>query len=191
MSSPDVCYKVIIIGDSGVGKTSLAIRQCKGSFNCQNVPTIGTSHLTTTICIDDTNVDLKLWDTAGQEQFASLVKNYIRGASVCIIVASLTDSNSVDHIELWEQKIRDTGENPPIIIAINKCDFSDGSLITVEEIKFKLSKYEHLIFASAKTGNGVEEIFALAAAAAVKFEKGQIENPEVIKETAKNKKCCD
>lgn len=162
-------YKIIILGNAGVGKTSLANRQCRGQFTYQMTPTIGTSHMKTVIPLTDENVELKIWDTAGQEQFASLVSMYARGAHACIMVGSFCDPNSMEDLELWKERLNVAGENPPIIVAVNKTDMQEGAPLTLDGIKEKYGeKYPDLLFVSAKTGDGVKELFMAAADAAVK-----------------------
>lgn len=187
-------YKVIILGDTGVGKTSLANRQCNGKFNFQMTPTVGTSHLKTTVQIEEKPVELKIWDTAGQEQFASLVSMYARGANACIIVGSFVDPGSIDNIEVWAERLHNAGEDPPILVAINKIDMQNGAPMTTDQIREKLCKYENLFFVSARTGDGVNELFVGTAqeADSKTQSSGQQEQIGVNINNQSNKKdgCC-
>lgn len=187
-------FKLIVLGDSGVGKTSLVIKQCQETFSYQRAPTIGTTHIKTVIQFDDYDVELKIWDTAGQEQFAALVPMYARGAQVCIFVASLVDPASIKHIENWHERLNTAGENPPFIVAINKIDIPTDASTTIDQVREEYSeKYPNMYFVSARTGDCVHELFAGAAQEALKTLKLKEEDVSVnIAENQKpaNKGCC-
>ena len=189
-----VSFKLIVLGDSGVGKTSLVIRQTRGQFSYSMAPTIGASHMKTVIPIDDYDVELKIWDTAGQEQFASLVPMYARDSNACILVASYFDPASIKNLESWQERLRDANENPPFVVAINKTDMTEGAPMTYEEIREQYGeKYPNLFFVSAKTGDSVNELFACAAQEALKayHEKQSSETIDIAKpQQAKEKKGC-
>lgn len=185
-------FKLIILGDSGVGKTSLAVRQCRGQFSFQMTPTVGTSHLKTVVKVANREVELKIWDTAGQEQFASLVSMYARGAQACVIVGSFVDHVSIENIDTWRYRLHDAGEDPPIIVAINKTDMHEGAPSTQEEIREALGdRYPNLFFVSAKTGEGVESLFASAASEALqRAGKRETSTGVDVSETKKDKSSC-
>ncbi|OHT15232.1 small GTP-binding protein [Tritrichomonas foetus] len=189
-------YKMIILGDTGVGKTSLAMRQCRGQFSFQMMPTVGTSHMKTIVNVGGSDIELKIWDTAGQEQFASLVSMYARNSQICLIVASFVDPTSIDNIKIWHDRLLDAGENPPIVVAINKQDMEVGAPMTNDQIRDAIGeKYANVFFVSAKTGDGVESLFVSAATEA---HKSMIEqnnkNGVLISEKAQsnrsNSGCC-
>jgi small GTP-binding protein len=161
-------FKVILLGDTGVGKTSIARRQSQDAFDFKMTPTVGASHLRATVMLDDQPVDLLLWDTAGQEQFVSLVPMYARGANVCIIVGSIMNPDSCDHIPLWRERLFDAGERPPIITAINKIDLLDGAPLTIEALKAKLTSFPSLYFVLARTGDAIASLFTEVAQMALK-----------------------
>jgi small GTP-binding protein len=158
--SEELKFKVILVGDTSVGKTSVARRQAHGSFDFRMTPTVGVDHMISTVQIGDKTVKLMLWDTAGQEQFAALVPMYIRGAHVCIIVASIMDPDSCEHIALWKERVESEGENPPMIVAINKTDLIDGAPVSLDDMrKMYADTYENLFFVSARTGDGITQLF--------------------------------
>jgi small GTP-binding protein len=171
-------FKVILLGDAGVGKTSIARRQAHGTFEFKMTPTVGASHLRATMSVGDETVDLMLWDTAGQEQFASLVPMYARGAHVCIIVASIVNPDSCDNVALWRDRLLDSGEAPPVVVAVNKVDLLDGAPLNIEALKEKLSAFASLYFVSARTGDCVDQLFTEVAQLAVRGREGQ-RAPEV------------
>ncbi|EAX89983.1 small GTP-binding protein, putative [Trichomonas vaginalis G3] len=189
-----ISFKLIVIGDSGVGKTSLVIRQSRNQFSFQMAPTIGTSHIRVNIPIEDYDVELKIWDTAGQEQFAPLVSMYARGATVCIIVASSIDTASVKNIATWKERLKEANEDPAIVIALNKADMVELGNPTLDQIREELhEKYENIFSVSAKTGEGVNDLFTCAAKLALENNKERFEEPKVSLDKNDNqssRKCC-
>jgi small GTP-binding protein len=186
-------FKVIILGDTGVGKTSIALRRVEDVFEIKRIPTVGLSHLHCPATVDGSVVELLIWDTAGQEQFAQLVPMYARGAHVCIIVASILNSDSCDNIPVWKDRLHASGEKPPIIVAINKMDLLEGAPMTMEGIKEQLDGFEYLYFVSAKSGDCIEQLFNEAARLAVKYNLPGPDPGVVLNQTASQKKeesCC-
>jgi small GTP-binding protein len=161
-------FKVILLGDASVGKTSIARRQVYGAFDFKMMSTVGVDHLVSNVQIAGRTVKLMLWDTAGQEQFASLVPMYVRGADACILVASLVDPDSCDHMGGWVRLLQQSGENPPIIIAINKIDLSEGAPMTADEIRTRYGKeFPQMFFVSARTGESILPLFQQVSVAAM------------------------
>jgi small GTP-binding protein len=186
-------YKVILIGDASVGKTSIARRQANGVFDFKMMSTVGVDHLVSTIEIDGSPIKLMLWDTAGQEQFASLVPMYVRGAHACIIVASVVDPDSCDHMEEWMRILQKSGENPPIIVVINKTDLLDGAPMTQEEIRMKYGAiFPVMFFVSARTGDTISTLFQQVGIAAMSYGVGShaIERQPLQKRGEDGAGCC-
>jgi small GTP-binding protein len=173
-----------------VGKTSIARRQAQGTFDFKMTPTVGASHLRATISVDSETVDLLLWDTAGQEQFASLVPMYARGAHVCIIVASIVNPDSCDNVTLWRDRLLDSGENPPIVVAINKMDLLDGAPMNVEALREKLAEFPSMYFVSARTGDCIEQLFLDVGQMAVRGRKQEQGRSVDIQQPVEEKGCC-
>lgn len=181
-------FKVILLGDAGVGKTSIAKRQCAGSFDFKMNPTVGASHLKASMTIDNKKVELMIWDTAGQEQFASLVPMYSRNANVCIIAASIVNPDSVEHLDDWLERLYSSDEKPSIVVAINKIDLTDGAPMTPDDIRDKYGeKYPNMFFVSARTGDGIDQLFQAVATEALKT---YVENPTKPTEPPKETKSC-
>jgi GTPase SAR1 family protein len=84
---------------------------------------------------------------------------YARGAHVCIIVASIVNPDSCDNVTLWQDRLHESGESPPIVVAINKTDLLDGAPINVEELREKLSAFASIYFVSARTGDCIDQLF--------------------------------
>jgi small GTP-binding protein len=188
--SDELKFKVIVVGDISVGKTSIVRRQAFNSFEFKMESTVGIDHLTTTLHVQDQTVKLLLWDTAGQEQYKSLVPIYSRGAHVCIIVASIVDPESVGHIELWQEKVREENPDVPIIVAINKTDMQEGAPMTMDSIREKCQpQFTDLFFVSARTGDLVPQLFQQVARAAL-HGPGWCENEEPIPVKSSAQNCC-
>ena len=103
MSSQKIFMKIVIIGDSGVGKTSLLQQYMHDKMNSSTKPTIGADFSKKNINIDGQDVTLQIWDTAGQERFQSLGYAFYRGADCCALVYDITNSTSFENLEKWKQ----------------------------------------------------------------------------------------
>lgn len=97
--------KVIIIGDSGVGKTNLITRFCQNAFKDSYVATIGVDFKIKTIAIGERRYKLQIWDTAGQERFKNITHTYYKGAAGIILTFSIVDRNSFENIQRWMNQI--------------------------------------------------------------------------------------
>ena len=184
-------YKVILLGDAGVGKTSIVRRQTTGNFDFKMAPTVGASHIKTTISIGEKKVDLLLWDTAGQEQFSSLVPMYSRGAHACILVASIVNPDSCDHLLTWLERLNQKDTKIPVVVAINKSDLSEGAPITFDEVKEKYSQCLPIFFfVSAKTGDCIQQLFQQVATDVMNNEQQKINTLTLEENTDMKSHCC-
>ena len=161
----DNSAKVIIIGDSGVGKTSLVESQVTGDFDVSVPPTVAVATVKTSIQLKDETVDIKIWDTAGQEQYSSLIPMFSRDSMVCIIVCDISKPDTIAHIDKWVSILDETeGARPAIVIAVNKIDLENQVEKTRDDIFQELApKYTNIIFVSALTGENVQELFIVVA----------------------------
>ena len=155
-------FKVIFLGDAGVGKTSIIKNRLEEPFNYKMAPTVGSNFEITEVEINGQTVGLRIWDTAGQEQYQSLMPVYLRGSQVAVIVASIVDHLSIASVEKWVELLNKT-EPCKFIIAINKIDLQTN-LSIVDEIREDLSdKYQDVVLVSAKTGSGIKNLFYMIA----------------------------
>ncbi|AGC01784.1 Rab family GTPase [Acanthamoeba polyphaga moumouvirus] len=117
-------FKVVLIGDSGVGKTSLVYWFLYKRRPYNTYPTIGAAFATRELNIGESKIKLNIWDTAGQERFKSLARMYYNNSVACICVFDVTDLNSFNNIDFWikDFQIHNTGTEYVIIIVANKCD---------------------------------------------------------------------
>ena len=115
--------KYLVVGDSGVGKTSLLVRYCENTFQTDYLSTIGVDFKIKRIECKGLNVTLNIWDTAGQERFKNITKSFYKGAHGIVLTYSITDPNSYMHIEKWVEQIRESGnENIVMILVGSKRD---------------------------------------------------------------------
>ena len=160
-------YKVVLLGETAVGKSCLISRFINNTFLSNFVPTMGSCFSTKELCFEEFNkkrIKLEVWDTAGQEKYRSIAKMFYKEASVAILVYDITREESFLELKnFWYKEVRDNAENN-IIIAIvgNKKDLYEYEEVNMKEIAL-FAKNEGAIFkeTSAKEGNGVEELFRL------------------------------
>ena len=163
----DLNFKIIIIGDSFVGKSCLSLRGTKGTFNdAEYSPTIGFEFLTFFIKIDGTIIKLQIWDTCGQEVYRSLIKSFYHNSSLGILVYSIDNKNSFDNLDAWLNEIKNEG-NPDINIFLvgNKVDLESQRQVSKEmgETFCKDNKINFFLETSAKTGFNAENVFIEAS----------------------------
>ena len=170
-------FKLILIGNSGVGKSSIIQRYMKHTFEESYKCTIGVDFLMKTIEIKDKTVKLQLWDTAGQEKYKSMVSSYYSGANVALVVFDLTNHSSFDALPLWIENYYKNGpEQKNIILIGNKKDMIEERQVTQEEAEL-FSETNNMIYfeTSAKEGDNIEYVFNYTAEKLVDFYAGQTE----------------
>ena len=162
----DFNYKIILIGDSSVGKSCLTLRAAKNNFVENYTPTVGFEFFYVNLKIKENNIKLQIWDTCGQEKFRSLISNFYRNSSLVIIVYSINDEESFKHIDQWLNEIR-TYTSPDIKVFLigNKKDLVDSRKIKTETAKQFCDErgLDYFIETSAKKGDNVVFTFAYAA----------------------------
>jgi small GTP-binding protein len=159
-------FKLVLLGETAVGKSSLVMRFVKRQYTGFLESTIGAAFLTQSVCLDDATVRFEIWDTAGQERYQSLTPMYYRGAEAAIIVYDVTSHNTFTRAKNWVQELRRQGGGGTdcitIALAGNKADLAaDLRQVDVAEAK-SYADLNCLLFAetSAKTGMNVDELFA-------------------------------
>ena len=154
-------FKVVLLGEGCVGKTSLVLRYIHNKFNDQHLTTIQASFLKKTLNIDNKRVNLAIWDTAGQERFHALGPIYYRDANGALLVYDITDRSSFDRVQVWVKELKKMlGDNITIVIAGNKIDLERQRVVTVEEGESYARTVGATHFStSAKLNKGVSELF--------------------------------
>jgi len=158
-------YKLVLLGESSVGKSSLVLRFVKGQFLDFQESTIGAAFLTQTVCLNDTTVKFEIWDTAGQERYHSLAPMYYRGAQAAIVVFDITNSESFDKAKAWVSELQRQG-SPNIVIALagNKCDLANKRSVATANAQAYADENGCLFMeTSAKTNSNVTELFVAIA----------------------------
>ncbi|CAM9418880.1 unnamed protein product [Lampetra planeri] len=158
-------FKLVLLGESAVGKSSLVLRFVKGQFHEFQESTIGAAFLTQTVCLEDTTVKFEIWDTAGQERYHSLAPMYYRGAQAAIVVYDITNQDSFARAKNWVKELQRQA-NPNIVIALagNKTDLANQRTVDFEEAQ-GYSEDNGLLFmeTSAKTAMNVNDVFLAIA----------------------------
>lgn len=163
----DMQIKLLMIGDSGVGKTCLLLRYANDSFSSTFITTIGIDFKIKNVEIDGTRIKLQIWDTAGQERFRTITTSYFRGAQGILLVYDVTDRRSFESIRNWISQIQQHADvHVNKILVGNKCDMLDDKVISTEEGQ-KLAQEFGIPFweCSAKTDINVDASFQGLAAA--------------------------
>ena len=159
-------FKLIIIGDISVGKSSLLIRAIKHTFKPAYSPTLGFDMFYIYIKIKDKILKLQVWDTGGQEIYQSLISNFYRNSSLAFMVYAINDKDSFEHIDNWLKEIKHQS-NPDVKIFLigNKCDLIEEREVSYEEGEKYYKNFDLNAFyeVSAKTGEKTEEILVQAA----------------------------
>lgn len=161
MSEYDYLVKLLVIGDSGTGKTSLLLRFSDDKFENNMISTIGIDFKIRTLIIDGFKIKLQIWDTAGQERFHTLTTAYYRGANGILLVYDITNRLSFDHVNIWLSHIRKySHSNIALTLIGNKCDLFLSRKISSHEGESLADKsgcnfYE----TSAKTDINVNKAF--------------------------------
>lgn len=158
-------FKLVLLGESAVGKSSLVLRFVKGQFHEYQESTIGAAFLTQTVCLDDTTVKFEIWDTAGQERYHSLAPMYYRGAQAAIVVYDITNPDTFGRAKTWVKELqRQASPNIVIALAGNKADLANKRMVEHAEAQ-AYAEENSLLFmeTSAKTAINVNDIFLAIA----------------------------
>ncbi|KAG2468643.1 RAB5B protein, partial [Polypterus senegalus] len=158
-------FKLVLLGESAVGKSSLVLRFVKGQFHEYQESTIGAAFLTQSVCLDDTTVKFEIWDTAGQERYHSLAPMYYRGAQAAIVVFDITNQETFARAKTWVKELqRQASPNIVIALAGNKADLSSKRAVEYEEAQAYADDNSLLFMeTSAKTAMNVNDLFLAIA----------------------------
>ena len=202
----DLSFKLIVIGDSGVGKSCLTTKAVKNNFEDYYQATVGFEFLTFNMKINDMVVKMQIWDTCGQEIYRSLISNFYRNSSLAVILYSIDNRESFEHAENWLSDLKSQA-NPEVRIFLvgNKADLEDSRQVSKEEgEKYKEDQNLDLFMeTSAKTGYNAKNVLIEAAkilyADYLKYIEnnpqgenvpGQVKKNTLKKEEEKKKKKC-
>ena len=132
----DYLFKLLLIGDSGVGKSCLLLRFADDTYTQSYISTIGVDFKIRTIDLEGKTVKLQIWDTAGQERFRTITSSYYRGAHGIIIVYDVTDKESFNNVKHWIQEIdKYAADGVKKLLVGNKCDLASKKVVSHDEAK--------------------------------------------------------
>ena len=158
----DYIFKIVLVGDTCVGKSCILVRFSDDIFNDSYVTTIGVDFRFKTMVVNNKVAKIQIWDTAGQERYRSITTAYYRGAAAIIICCDCTNKESFNNINNWIEEIGKYTDKDSVdkIVLMNKCDLVEERCIDKNEInKFEKESGIKVLEVSAKTGEGIDKAF--------------------------------
>ncbi len=203
----DLLFKVLLIGNSGVGKSSLFLRFVDDIWEDSFVPTIGVDFKVKTLSIEDKKIKLQIWDTAGQERFRTIISSYYKGAHGILLIFDLSDIETFKSLNNWLIEIeRNANKNVIKVLIGNKCDLTEERKVSVQEVnEFAEINGMKYVETSAKDNINVIDAFStlgmeLIAASQDNHQIGQVkemkkiilnDNMDLNKKKKNNDRCCN
>lgn len=183
--------KVVLVGDTAVGKTCIVSRFTTGSFSPDHEPTLGSSFFAKVIEHDGVRVRLSIWDTAGQEKYRSMTPMYYRDADVSVIVYAIDSEDSFAQVDEWAESIRNSGpSDTEMILVANKIDLRNEGTIGEERGKKKADEIGAYFFeVSALSAEGLEELTAFICRKSIERNPSSKQN-DITPENDGSSKCC-
>jgi len=161
----DYLFKLLLIGDSGVGKSCLLLRFADDTYTESYISTIGVDFKIRTLDLSGKTCKLQIWDTAGQERFRTITSSYYRGAHGIIVVYDVTDKESFNNVKHWMQEIdKYAADGVNKLLIGNKCDLSSKKVVSYDEAKELADSLSvQFMETSAKNAHNVEQAFQTMA----------------------------
>jgi len=184
----DYMYKILIVGNSGVGKTAFLVRYCDETFSPSFVATVGIDFKVKTLFRQDKRIKLQIWDTAGQERYRTITTAYYRGAMGFILIFDLTNEESFQALRGWASTIRDLSwENARVVLVGNKSDLTKSRVITKEQgLELAQSLGVMYFETSAKEDVNVKQTFeSLVDAISQKMAETIEKNPNLLPQSSR------
>ncbi|XP_037538701.1 ras and EF-hand domain-containing protein [Nematolebias whitei] len=192
-SAPDRLFKIVLVGNSSVGKTSLLQRFCDGRFHPGTSATVGIDYSVKTITVDSSKVALQMWDTAGQERYRSITKQFFRKADGVIVMYEITSQESFTAVRQWLTSVKESaGEDLPIMLLGNKTD-KELERQVQKEVGEKLAKNCHMTFYECSACSGYNVMESMASMARILKEQEDREKEktvELVSNPSKKGSCC-
>ncbi|EAY04244.1 small GTP-binding protein, putative [Trichomonas vaginalis G3] len=191
--------KVVLIGDTLVGKTSIATRYVNGDFNESYKGTVAANFLHKLVEINDYSCDLAIWDTAGQEIYRTLTPNYYRDANIAIIVFDITSMNTFKQVKSWINEVKTNVQDIIIMVVGNKHDLEANRAVSMDEANELCQSFGvEYVETSALTGYGIDIVFETVVINYIKSmnqKSFKFDTPNRVdlnneKSSEKNKKSC-
>ena len=194
--SNEFLYKILILGDYSVGKTSFLNRYVSNSFLSKTLSTLGVEYVLKNAKMKDGSiVKMQIWDTVGQERFRTITKSFFKGAHAIVLIFSVIDSDSFNNVRKWITQIRDSADKDVILIlAGNKNDCEDRK-VDKSEAEELANEFDIKYFdCSAKTGENINKAFEELIERMVKtVDKSKVSSAKLTQKVFKDKKgrsCC-
>ena len=159
-SKEDANFKILFLGDSGVGKSSLVIRGIKKEFDSCYKPTVGFDLINYVVKINDKIIKLQIWDTCGQEEFSMCNQSLYKNATMAVMVYSIISKKSYNNIKKWVNHAKDlSNENIIFFLVGNKCDLYNEREVSFNDAKRYSKDFKFFVETSSKFGNNVDNLF--------------------------------
>ena len=159
--SYDLIFKLVLIGDSGVGKTNILSRYISNEFSLASQPTVGVEFGSKIIKKHDKSIKLQIWDTAGQERYKSITNAYYKGSKGAFVVYDISRKSTFENVDKWIDELKENAtEDVHIMLVGNKTDLEDKREVQTEDVKKKAEQYKVAFCeTSALKGKNIEEAF--------------------------------
>ena len=172
----DYNYKVILLGDGGVGKSSMIQKYAHGIFNIHTTPTIGVVNTTKVVTVENQKILLNIWDTAGQEKYRSMLSSFFRGCKAAILVYDITNELSFKSLDYWMGQVREMGgDSVKFLLIGNKSDLESNRRVT-QKSGLDLARNNGMLFmeTSCSSNYNIERAFQEVAECLYKAQAGQV-----------------
>jgi len=196
MSRFDYIFKIVLVGDSDVGKSCILLRYVDDQFDQSYVSTIGVDFRYKKLTLGGRPVKLQMWDTAGQERYRTITTAYYRGAQAALMVYDVTSAESFENVASWMSDVRGVSANSIVLLVGNKKD-KKGRVVSAEEgAKLALSYGAIFVETSAKTGENIDGVFDELATLMMEkaIERERATMPPVVENVSvlprKPTRCC-
>lgn len=155
-----IVLKLLLLGDSSVGKTSILLKYISNKFDESSISTVGVDYMDKIIDYNKFKIKLQIWDTSGEEKFRTITKNFYRNADGLLVVFDLTKKESYDHIKSWINEAKENNDKLKTILIGNKLDLKDERIVAIDVAKqFAEKNNLKYIETSAKDGTNINESF--------------------------------
>ena len=159
-AEPKIIVKLLLLGDSSVGKTSIIIKYISNKFMDTNIATLGVDYMDKTVDYNNLKVFLQIWDTSGEEKFRSITRNFYRNADGLLVVFDLTCKESFNHVKNWINEAKEHKNDIKTILVGNKLDLEDEREVDKETaLKFAEKNNLKYLETSAKNGKNINNSF--------------------------------
>ena len=162
MEQKEFLYKILLLGDTSVGKTCFLMRYTDNTFQEIHMSTIGLDYKLKNVQLDDGKMyKIQIWDTAGQDRFRSITKNYYKGAHGIVLIYDITDKKTFENVRNWVRQIKEeVSDKVCIILVANKIDAEEKRVVSTEEGEKMAAEFNMMFFeCSAKTGDNIDNAF--------------------------------